>query len=282
MSDVRRETVFARHPVISGFVLVFLLTWPVEIGLAAQSHQMLPFHIPPILGPFVGIGFIVASIVVAALVAGAAGARRLLNRLRIWRFHWVWYAVAVLGPFGFYVLGIGVHVLIGGQAPDFGEPFVRQLLPPTMGLVAAGILFFLFQTVFNGEEFVWRGYAVPELQKRRTPLAAALVIGIVWAIWHVPKFLTAGDPHDTSFAFFAVNMIANAILYSWLFNRTGGSLLIVLIAHAATNTGIVILPVMPAAIDETRPLIIAYLLQNLAALIVIAVEGRALGRTSAA
>ena len=68
---------------------------------------------------------------------------------------------------------------------------------------------------------------------------------MVWALWHVPKYLTVGDPHALPFWFFALNMLASAILYAWVFNRTGGSILLVLLLHAAVNTGIVMLPIMP-------------------------------------
>jgi hypothetical protein len=100
----------------------------------------------------------------------------------------------------------------------------------------------------------------------------------VWAFWHVPKYMTAGDPHDTSFWFFAVNMIANAIIYTWVFNRTGGGLLLMIPLNAGVNTGFVILPIMPAVVGDTRPLIIARVLQNLAAMLVVVFDGVNLGR----
>ena len=65
--------------------------------------------------------------------------------------------------------------------------------------------------------------------KQDRALVASLIVGVVWALWHVPKYLTAGDPHDLPFWFFALNMLASAILYTWVFNCTGGSLLLVLL-----------------------------------------------------
>jgi membrane protease YdiL (CAAX protease family) len=222
------DTVFRRYPVAAGFILMFALTWPLELGLAAQSRGVLPFQIPPVLALFVGFGFVAAALIMSALVDGAAGVVALLRRLLIWRVGWVWYVVALLGPAVFYLLGIGIHVLLGGPTPDFLQPFVRQLVPPTYGLAFAGLIFFLFQVAINGEEFGWRGYALPRLQDSHSALAASVIIGLVWALWHVPKHLTLGDPHDLPFWFFALNMLANAILYTWVFNRTGGSLLLML------------------------------------------------------
>ncbi len=273
-------TVLSRYPVATGFILMFALTWPLELGMAAQSRGLLPFQIPPVLAPFVGLGFVAAAVVMSALVDGAAGVVGLLRRLLIWRVGWLWYVVVLLGPAATYLLGIGIHVLLGGSSPDFLQPFVRQLVPPTYSLAVAGLVFFVFQVMANGEEFGWRGYALPKLQDRHSALVASLIVGVVWALWHVPKYLTAGDPHDLPFWFFALNMLASAILYTWVFNRTGGSLLLALLLHAAVNTGIVMLPIMPAVVGDTRPLMIAYILQDVAAVAVVAFAGVNLGRRS--
>jgi len=259
---------------------MFALTWPLELGLAAQSRGLLPFQIPPVLAPFVGLGFVAAAIIMSALVDGTAGVAALLRRLLIWRVGWMWYAVALLGPAVTYLLGIGIHVLLGGSSPDFLYPFVRQLVPQSWSLALAGLVFFVFQVVANGEEFGWRGYALPKLQDRHSALVASLIVGVVWALWHVPKYLTVGDPHALPFWFFALNMLASAILYAWVLNRTGGSLLLVLLLHAAVNTGIVMLPIMPVIVGDTRPLVIAYVVQDIAAIAVTLIAGSNLGRGS--
>ena len=271
-------TLFKHYPVTMGFILMFALTWPLELGLAAQSHGLLPFHFPPVLELFVGYGFVAAAIIASALADGKAGIVALFKRLLVWRVGWVWYVVALLGPAAFYLAGIGINVLLGGATPDFSQPFITRLVPPSFNLGLAALAFLLYQVFVNGEEFGWRGYALPKLQANHSALAASLIIGIVWVLWHVPKYLTAGDPHDLSFWFFALNMIANSILYTWVFNRTRGSLLIMLLLHAGINTGIVMLPIMPAAIGDTGPLVIAYNLQNIAAIAVMIFAGRKLGR----
>jgi membrane protease YdiL (CAAX protease family) len=257
---------------------MFVLTWPLELGLAAQSHELLPFRIPPILGLFVGFGFIAAALIASGLVDGKAGIIVLLRRLLIWRVGWLWYALALFGPAVTYLLGIAIHVVLGGATPDFSRPFIVHLVPPSFSIALAGVVFLLYQVLANGEEFGWRGYALPKLQAQHTALVASLIIGVVWTLWHIPKYLTAGDPHDTPFWFFAVNMVASAIIYTWVFNKTGGSLLLVLLLHAGINTGIVMLPVMPSVIGDTRALIIAYVIQDLAAILVVVLAGVNLGR----
>jgi uncharacterized protein len=271
-------TLFKRYPVTMGFIMMFVLTWPLELGLAAQSHGLLPFHFPPVLELFVGYGFVAAAIIASALADGKSGIVALFRRLLICRVSWVWYVVALLGPAAFYLSGIGIHTLLSGVTPDFSQPFITRLVPPSFNLALAALAFLLYQVFINGEEFGWRGYALPKLQASHSALAASLIIGVVWALWHVPKYLMAGDPHDLSFWFFSLNMIANSVLYTWVFNRTRGSLLIMLLLHAGINTGIVMLPIMPAAIGDTAPLIIAYNLQNIAAIAVAVLAGKNLGR----
>jgi len=270
-------TLFKRCPVTMGFILMFVLTWPLELGLAAQSHGLLPFHFPPVLELFVGYGFVAAAIIASAQADGKSGIVALFRRLLVWRVSWVWYAAALFGPAAFYLAGIGIHASLSGATPDFSQPFITRLVPPSFNLGLAALIYLLYQVFVNGEEFGWRGYALPKLQVNQSALAASLIIGVVWALWHVPKYLTAGDPHDLPFWFFALNMIANSVLYTWVFNRTRGSLLLMLLLHAGINTGIVILPIMPAAIGDTAPLVIAYILQNIAAVVIVIIEGKNLG-----
>jgi hypothetical protein len=74
-----------RYPVLVGFILMFALTWPLDLGLAAQSRGLLPFHIPPVLGLFVGYGFVAAAFTMTGIVTGKVGLAALLRRLLIWR-----------------------------------------------------------------------------------------------------------------------------------------------------------------------------------------------------
>jgi membrane protease YdiL (CAAX protease family) len=136
-------------------------------------------------------------------------------------------------------------------------------------------LFFLIQVFTNGEEIGWRGYALPKLQARHGALIASLIIGVIWAFWHVPKFLTAGSAQDYSFWLYLLDTIALAILFTWVYNNTKSSLLLVTLFHAALNTSAVFLPIIPAAIGDVRPTLIAIGLHCLAAIIVVIVTGPA-------
>jgi uncharacterized protein len=87
-----------------------------------------------------------------------------------------------------------------------------------------------------GEEPGWRGYALPRLQARWTALAASIVLGALWGLWHLPRLLADGSPVASSLGWLLLGIIPWAILYTWLYNGTGGSLLLPLLLHAATST----------------------------------------------
>jgi uncharacterized protein len=234
------------------------------------------------LGLFVGYGFVAAALIMTGIVSGKAGIAALLRRILIWRVGLPWYGVVLFGFAALDLAAIGIHVLLGGALPDFAKPFGRQLVGPSLNLWAAALGFMLYQVLANGEEIGWRGYALPRLQARYSALVASLIIGVIWAVWHVPKFLTAGDAHDYSFWFFALQILAEAIVFTWIYNNTRGSLLMVLLFHAALNTADVFVPIIPSAIGDSRPMLIAMGLRCVAALVVVIVAGPNLGRQMAA
>ena len=261
-----------RHPVSAGFVLMFAFTWPIDLWAAADSHGWTSVSIPPILPLLVGYGFVAASLVMTGVIDGLAGIRCLLGQFLIWRIGLLWYAVVLLGAPALDLAAIAVHTLLGGAVPDFTQPFARQVVG-SLDLGIALPLFFLFMVFANGEEIGWRGYALARLQVRHTALVASVVVGVVWAFWHIPKFLTAGSAQDYPFWLFLLDSIAKSIIFAWVYNSTGGSLWAVTLLHASVNTSVVFLPIVPAAIDDVRPTLIAIGLRCLVAIAVVLVVG---------
>lgn len=264
-----------RHPVLYGFVLMFACTWPIDLWAAAGSRGWVSVAIPPVLPILVGYGFVIAAITMTAIVDGRAGVGALLRRFLVWRFGVVWYAVVLLGPFAVDLAGIGIDALLHGTVPAFDEPFLDRVLGTSLGLAVAVPVFFGFDALTNGEEIGWRGYALPRLQARHSALAASLVIGVVWAVWHIPKFLTAGSAQSYPFWLFLLDVVAKAIIYTWVFNSTGGSLLAVTLLHAASNTSVVSLPVLPAVTGDDGALMTTLVLHCVIALVIVAVTGPA-------
>jgi uncharacterized protein len=270
-----------RHPVLGGFILMFACTWPIDLWAAADSHGWTALHIPPVLQLLVGYGFVVAALIATGVVDGRAGIRTLLRRFLIWRVGLRWYAVVLLGFAVVDLTAIALYVFFGGAVPDFARPFAVEIMPPGTNLWAAAPLFLLFGAFTNGEEIGWRGYALPRLQTRHGALGASVVIGVVWAFWHIPKFLTAGSAQDYSFWLYLVDTVAKAVLFTWVFNSTAGSLLMVTLLHASLNTSAVFLPILPAAVGDVGPTMISIVLHCAAAVAVVLATGPArLSRTS--
>jgi membrane protease YdiL (CAAX protease family) len=87
------------------------------------------------------------------------------------------------------------------------------------------------------EEVGWRGYALPRLQDRWNALVSSIVLGVIWAIWHLPLWFLAGSSQEgSSFWLFLANLVLMSVLYTWLFNNSRHSILVAVVFHAMTNT----------------------------------------------
>jgi uncharacterized protein len=215
-----------RHPIITFFVLTYVFTWAIESPLVFLTDSVTATQglVLVILASNVPSA---VAIVLTAIVLGRGALRKLLGRLLIWRVSLFWYLVVFLGPVVLVGGVVGLNTLMGGPALSLG-----------MTLVGATI-FFAFSVVPGsalGEEIGWRGYVLPRLQSRMSALSAALLIAPIWGLWHLPLWLT-GDPVKTPtfyVAFFA-SVFPMSILLTWVYNSTGGSLLMVVLAHATFN-----------------------------------------------
>jgi uncharacterized protein len=202
-----------QHRLTSFFVLAYVVSWTPWVFDAAGLSLGTPF--------FPG-GPLVAALVVIAVADGRRGFRELGSRLIRWRVGWVWYLVALGLPVLMVLVTGVVTSWLGAPAPAFST------------IVWADVALVLAFRMVNptdsalGEEPGFRGYALPHLQDRLSPLAAAGVLGVLTAGWHVPLVLLdnlgwIGLPSTVLIAF----------LYVWLFNRTGGSLLMTMLFHAS-------------------------------------------------
>ena len=231
---------------VAFFALAFGLSWAVWLPTTLASRGLVGWELPPELSRTVGaFGPTLAALLVTAANNGWRGLRASLARLAIWRVGLGWYGFALLWPAAHSLATTGVHVLLGAAPPDFAHPPALWLYPVPRELFAAGpwpLLPFVFvQTLLlsspMGEEPGWRGFALPRLQARLGALGASLVLGVLWGLWHLPLALTSGDPTAGTFSgWYLLGITGDAVLYTWLFNSTGASLLLVVLLHAAMST----------------------------------------------
>jgi membrane protease YdiL (CAAX protease family) len=267
-----------RHSLLLGFLLIFLFTWAIDLTLAAQNLGWMPTLISPMLGLFVGYGFVAAALLATLIVDGWSGAGHLLRRYLIWRVGIIWYVVVLLGPLLVVLLAIGIAWFMSGQAPDFSQPFVRQIpgIPP-ISLLWVALIWMLFEILTNGEEIAWRGYILPRLLMRHSALTASLMLGVVWTIWHLPKFGMGGvgaDARSYPFWVLGISLLAQSVLYTWVYQHTLGSLLLATLFHAAHNTAMICLPIAAGELA----FYVAIGLQCLCAILVAIVTGPQLTR----
>ena len=209
------SSLIKRYPFASFVILTYLFSW--------WPSLLYVWGISPIgvaaFGPFI------AALVVLAVTEGKPGLKTLLRRIVHWRVGWQWYLVALGLPIVMAGVASYLTVLLGAPVPT-----AAQLAAwPGVGVV------FLMRMLIPGlggtwEEPGWRGYAVHQLEKSRSRLAALWPLWLVIVIWHIPLFLT-GDAEWVDI----LNMVAGVIIYNWLYHRSGNSVLLVMIIHSMNN-----------------------------------------------
>jgi hypothetical protein len=184
-----------------------------------------------------------AGIIITGIADGREGLKLLFGRLLIWRVgigYWL-FAVLFLGVA--VLVGLYLNPFFGGEAADFSN------MQPLYQIVPMFILFII--TAGLGEELGWTGFLTPRLQARYSALVSSLIRGVLWGFWHLPLFIFSGLDHPSLAdfpysswvlqkgllvamgAFILINQIPWSIFYTWIFNSTRGSLLLVAILHGS-------------------------------------------------
>ena len=248
-----------RHPLATFFVASVGFGWLVTLGAVQVSSN-------PAILPLIAIAVSYIPALMAWIVLRIAGTteerqawRRRITRVRV---GWRWYAVALLTLPLVHFIGVGLATLRGA---DF--PFHPQLLA----------LFPLFLVTNLGEEIGWRGYALPKLQERMSPLSAALVLGSIWGAFH---WVALAGNADAPFAYMTVStvlLIAVSVIMSFVFNGSGESVPVVVVFHAMYDT----VSIGVAPLTETTMPLMAFTLTAVVAWLVVlglvAIKGTSLG-----
>jgi membrane protease YdiL (CAAX protease family) len=225
---VDRSNPTKRHSLVLFFVLAYAFSWAVEIPLALRARGLIAAPIPWSLHYLAAYGPLLAAIIVTGLTDGREGLKSLWGRMFKWRVRPVWWLVA-LAPLVLYALLALVLRFIPGQEADLAALGQIDFLPN----LGVGALFVWFLTFGLGEETGWRGFALPRLQRGHSAFSATVILWVFWALWHLPLFFYLYDA--TILAGFLLGLLAGAITFTWLYNSTGGSVLLVAVWHAAFN-----------------------------------------------
>jgi membrane protease YdiL (CAAX protease family) len=278
-APTRQRNLIRRFPLGCYFLLAYAISWVAWLPylLSDDGVGLLHFNLgSPYLSQLVALpgaylGPLSAAFIVTAATEGRTGLRRWRHRLLKWRVDGQWYLLAVIGvP---TVLILGTLALPGAAS---------QIRFPTAEALALYLPFLVFQVLTTGiaEEPGWRDFALPRIQQRFGPLTGTLILGPLWAAWHLPLFLTqwALTPlTPLSFAQFAMMSVVFSITITWIFNRCGQSLPIAMLVHASHNNLFSVLwsdifPHLEPAWNQLNAAIIAYAV--IAVLIILTTRGR--------
>ena len=246
-----------RHPLLAYFVLAYALAWmliPLVVSVSVA------FGLLALFGPTI------AAITVTGVVEGRSGVRQLLRRAVQWRVPIKWFAVAVGMPL---LLSLTVVVL---NAVELGKPIA--IVPNE-----APVFTLILGLLVVGEEIGWRGFALPRLQTSFNSLTASLILGSLWAFWHLPNSFIPGMGHYwTAFPLFLVWLVSMSVLFTWLSNLSRGSVWIAWLFHAAINVSIGFLFIG----DNLRQWGLSAGVFAVAALVIVILTGSGLARHTAA
>ena len=218
------------------FALAFGWSWICWVSAAVlKNGSPFPSGALQMLG---GLGPSIAAVVVVAHSRGLTGLKRWLARCLQWRVGWLRMLLAFVLPALLMGLAAFIHTALGGSLPD--SPAKGHLL-----LVAVNFILVFLVGGPLGEEFGWRGYALPAMQVRWGWRTASVMLGGVWAAWHLPLFYCSGTVQShLPFGLFAMSIVASSVVFAWLYNQTCGSVLPVLVLHTAVNAWFLVIPVM--------------------------------------
>lgn len=228
---------------LAGFAVysatVFVVAWPLWYGADLVGRE---------LGAGLGVrgllylpGTFAPAMLALAFAFRRGSAGGLLASLTRWKVHVGWYVFALLFMIVVKLLAASAYRVLVGSWPEFGTV-------PLALMLGAALMTAPFQV---GEELGWRGYALPLLMERVGVGAAGLLLGLVWALWHLPLFFLPGaDKVGHPLPVFVVSVTALSVVMAVVWQRTGGSLPVLMLMHAAVNNTTGVVPAAGRVADQ--------------------------------
>jgi uncharacterized protein len=209
-----------RYQLTTFFTLTLGLTW------AAFIPYYNSYHAGEDGIPWFTFGPMVAGFVMAGVTGGFMAVKSIAASVVRWKVHPIWYAAAIGVPFGAQFVSALLNPLFGSAAPAWGN------IPPIMEILPMILIFAIFSGPL-GEEIGWRGFALPRLLETRSATSASLILGSVWAIWHLPLALV-GD--FTTYGAFMP--IIAAFAFTWVSQNARGSVLLAILMHVSHQNSV--------------------------------------------
>jgi CAAX protease family protein len=241
-----------RHPIPIFFVLTIIISWSIYIPLVLQYQGLTDTDLSFSLHYLASFGPMLAAILMTAVVSGKAGLSELWSRIIRWRVPWRYAAFAIFSPIALFIFAAVVVRVLQGTWPDLSLLGQVNYMP----YLGWAVLPLWLITFGFGEEIGWRGFVLPRLQRIMSVSKATLVLGLLWVFWHVPSFFYLETLASMSWFIlpgFIFGVLCGAVVLTWLYNGSVGSVLIVAIWHAlfdlltASKAGQDIIPILTTA-----------------------------------
>lgn len=219
------------HKLVGYFALAIGISWLVELPLVAAAQGWLRVPIPFAIHYLAAFGPMLAALIMTWIGDGTDGLKELFGRITQWRVPAVGFLAALLSAVALFALSALVSWILASGWPDLHLLGQVNYLP----YLGIAVLPLWLATYGFGEEIGWRGYALPRLQNSHSALGATLLLGALWALWHIPTFFYLDTYLALGlgvFPMFAFGILTGAIVLTWLYNTTHGSVLMVAIWHA--------------------------------------------------
>ncbi len=228
----------ARHPLAAYFVLAFALMWLFALPIALSTNQgigILPYRLSDTVGNVLFLlatfsGPTIAALIVTSATEGRAGVVGLLKRFVQWRVRPHWYLVVL--SINMLIWLLAYTTVMGSQLLIAAVVHWQLVFSTFLPLVVFGIII-----PSIAEEPGWRGFALPRLQQRYGPVAASLILGSLHALWHLPALMTInfGPLLLPKLVPFLLTAVFATFIYTWVYNHTGGSIMLAILLHASSN-----------------------------------------------
>lgn len=225
------------------FFLTFLFSWLLWLPGVLYTYQLISpgqfiLNLMEIMNWVGGIGPSFIAFILTFKNEGKQGSKQLFSRILKVNLGYWYLPIFLILP----VLLVLAHILnmffFGTDFPQTGLLAEPWLIP---------VVFLIFFILQFSEEFGWRGYSLDRLQTRWSALISSLIVGVLWAIWHLPMFMSEGFPHYENhlpFGQLFITLVTASVIITWFQNNTKGSLIPAFVFHALINISGEVLPLI--------------------------------------
>ena len=234
------------------FTLSIVLTWVAFVPFYTSGGESIPWFT---FGPAI------AAVLIAALASGWRGVGDTLRSTVRWRVGAIWYVAALGLPFVAQLLSVLLNPAFGSAAPNW------TAIPPAAQMLPMILIYAVFSGPL-GEEIGWRGFALPQLLARYSALTASLILGSVWAVWHLPLILV-----DDFTAYGALMPVIAALVFTWVFQNSSGSVLLAILMHISHQNSVRFLGRVYSDADQVQQQWIGFAIWILFIAIILTVNG---------